>query len=121
MHSELKALPVSAITSDEVETQDGEKLGMIKDLVIDLEQGRIAYAVLSFGGIFGIGSKLFAVPWQAFRVRGHTLVLDVKKELLKKAPGLDEDQLPPWSNVPLAIPDPVGAATETPGQSHRVP
>lgn len=117
MHSELKALPVSALTSDEVETQDGEKLGMIKDLVIDLEQGRIAYAVLSFGGIFGIGSKLFAVPWQAFGLRGHTLVLDVKKEMLKKAPGLAEDQLPPWSEAPMGSGGP--GAAETPGQSHH--
>ncbi len=120
MHSELKALPVSAITSDEVETQDGEKLGMIKDLVIDPEQGRIAYVVLSFGGIFGIGSKLFAVPWQAFRLRGHTLVLDVKKEMLKKAPGLDEDQLPPWSGVLMGTPGAIDIQDAS-GQSHRAP
>ena len=119
MHSEPKALPVSALTSDEVETQDGEKLGTIKDFVIDLEQGRIAYAVLSFGGIFGIGRKLFAVPWQAFRLRGHTLVLDVKKEMLKKAPGLDEDQLPPWSESPLKPGGP--DAAQVPGRSHHAP
>ncbi len=121
MHSELKALPVSLITSDEVETQDGEKLGTIKDLVIDLEQGRIAYVVLSFGGVFGIGSKLFAVPWQAFSMRGQTLVLDVKKEMLKKAPGLDGDQLPPWPDVLVGMPGSTGGATEASGRSYRAP
>lgn len=115
MHSELKALSVSTLTSDEVETQDGEKLGVIKDLVIDLDQGRIVYAVLSCGGIFGIGSKLFAIPWQAFRLRGQTLVLDVKKELFKQAPGLDADQLPPWFEY--GGPD----ASQTPGKSHHAP
>lgn len=34
--------------------------------MLDLEGGRIAYAVLSFGGVLGVGNKLFAVSWSAF-------------------------------------------------------
>src|ERR1700720_2899549 len=44
-----------------------EDLGKIEDLVLDAAAGRIAYAVLSFGGFLGMGDKYFAIPWDAFR------------------------------------------------------
>ena len=52
-----------------VRNQAGENLGKIDDLVIDMKDGDVHYAALSFGGIAGIGAKLFAVPWQALRRR----------------------------------------------------
>jgi hypothetical protein len=45
-----------------------EDLGKIEHLMIDLANGRIAYAVLSFGGFLGMGDKLFAIPWSALKV-----------------------------------------------------
>jgi PRC-barrel domain len=45
-----------------------EDLGTIEHLMIDLENGRVAYAVLSFGGFLGMGDKLFAIPWSALTV-----------------------------------------------------
>ena len=55
------------ITGDKVINMAGEHLGKIEDLMIDLGNGRIAYAVLSFGGFLGFGNKLFAVPWEALQ------------------------------------------------------
>jgi sporulation protein YlmC with PRC-barrel domain len=74
----------------------GEELGTLKDLVIDLEDGRIAYAVLSFGGFLGMGDKYFAIPWEAFvlNAKDSTLILDVDSEVLKAAPGFDKDHWP---------------------------
>ena len=46
----------------------GETLGKIEDLMLDVETGRVAYAVLSFGGYMGMGDKLFAMPWQALHL-----------------------------------------------------
>ena len=40
-----------------------EDLGKIEDVVVDAGSGRIAYAVLSFGGFLGMGDKYFAIPW----------------------------------------------------------
>ena len=64
--------------------------------MIDLQPGRIAYAVLSFGGILGVGDKLFAIPWQAFTVdtAEKRFVLNVDKELLKQAPGFNKSNWP---------------------------
>jgi len=71
----------------------GEDLGDIKDIMIDVPSGRVAYAVLSFGGILGVGSKLFAVPWHALQLdpENHRFILNVDKEQLRNAPGFDKD------------------------------
>src|SRR2546429_7354147 len=81
----------------DVENPRGQNLGDIKDIVIDRASGRIAYAVVSFGGFLGMGEKLFAVPWGAFsqpKADKETFVLDVDKERLKNAPGFDAHNWP---------------------------
>jgi hypothetical protein len=66
--------------------------------MIDLENGRIAYAVLSFGGFLGMGDKLFAIPWSTLRVDTveKRFVLDVDKQKLELAPGFDKAK---WPNM----------------------
>ena len=66
--------------------------------MIDLDTGRIAYAVLSFGGFLGMGDKLFAIPWGALAVDKveKRFILDVDKERLKLAPGFDKEH---WPNM----------------------
>ena len=80
----------------DVQNPQGQNLGDIKDIVIDRASGRIAYAVVSFGGFLGMGEKLFAVPWGAFSQNADkdTFVLDVDKERLKNAPGFDAHNWP---------------------------
>jgi hypothetical protein len=89
-------LAASTIKGDKVYNMAGEHLGKIEDIMIDLENGRIAYAVLSFGGFLGMGDKLFAIPWQAFSLRPHehAFILNVSKEILEKAEGFDKDNWP---------------------------
>ena len=64
--------------------------------MLDVRNGQIAYAVLSFGGFLGIGDKLFAVPWSALTLDtdNECFVLDVSKDRLKDAPGFDKDHWP---------------------------
>jgi hypothetical protein len=74
----------------------GDHLGDIKEVVIDPRSGRVAYAVVSFGGFLGLGEKLFAVPFRAFdyEVSKNKYVFDVSKERLEKAPGFDSGHWP---------------------------
>ncbi|SEP25867.1 PRC-barrel domain-containing protein [Nitrosovibrio sp. Nv6] len=76
----------------------GEKLGNIKEIMLDVDNGSVAYAVLSFGGFLGIADKLFAVPWNALTLKLETLdkrfILDAEKERLESAPGFDKDNWP---------------------------
>lgn len=90
------SLSASTIIGDAVENSSGEHLGKIEELMIDVEQGRIAYAVLSFGGFMGLGDKLFAIPWNALRIntQEHKFVLEADKNTLEAAPGFDKDNWP---------------------------
>jgi len=93
----------SKIIGESVVNRQYENLGKIHELVIDARDGRIAYAVLSFGGFMGMGDKLFAIPWSAFEFAkpedrliefaepANKLMLNVDKEKLKAAPGFDQD------------------------------
>jgi hypothetical protein len=62
------------------------------------DKGRIAYAVLSFGGFLGMGDKLFAIPWNALALDTveKRFILNVDKERLKGAPGFDKEN---WPNM----------------------
>lgn len=89
-------LSASTLAGDSVMNKAGEDLGKIEELMIDLESGRVAYAVLSFGGFLKMGEKLFAVPFKALRLDAerNRFVLDVPKEKLQNAPGFDKNNWP---------------------------
>ena len=94
------ALSSTSLTGTQVRNRTGETLGDIKDFVLDLETGRVRYAVLDFGGFLGIGDKYFAVPLEAFRTdtQSEQLVLDVDKARLETAPGFDKNDWPSTAN-----------------------
>ena len=96
MNFHPRVLSAASIIGNKVVNAGGEQLGNIKDLVIDLDDAQIAYAVLSFGGFMGRGDKLFAIPLEAltFDTRANQVVLDVDKDVLKNAPGFDKDKWP---------------------------
>jgi len=96
MAKNLRVLSATTLMGDKVKNAAGEDLGDIKEIMIDVNSGRIAYAVLSFGGFLGLGDKLFAIPWQALSLdtEKHAFVLSVGKETLKNAPGFDKDNWP---------------------------
>jgi hypothetical protein len=87
----------------EVRNHRNERLGSIKDLVVDLETGQVSYAVMAVGGFLGMGEKLLALPPQAFaRARDQrSLILHADKEAVDQARGFastnwpDVDQ-PEW-------------------------
>ena len=91
-----RVLSGSTICSDRVKNAVGEDLGKIEELMIDLDAGRVAYAVLSFGGFLKMGNKLFAIPWEALQVdtQNKQFILNVDKSLLENANGFDKDNWP---------------------------
>lgn len=84
------------LMGNDVYNNNDEDLGDIKEFMIDMASGKVAYAVLSYGGMLGLGDKLFAVPWSALRLdtANKRFTLDVPQDSLKDAPGFDKDHWP---------------------------
>lgn len=92
---------VSKILGKDVHNAANEKVGELKDIVIDLKNGRIAYAVLSTGsGLFG-GGKLIAVPLDALSMKPgeEHFLIDAPKDRLASAPGFSEDNWPKLNSL----------------------
>jgi sporulation protein YlmC with PRC-barrel domain len=83
-----------------VKSPQGEDLGKIEEVMIDMEMGRVAYAVLSFGGFWGLGDKWVPVPWDAVALQPDqkVLVLQIEKEKIQKAPNFEPTTLPDLAN-----------------------
>jgi hypothetical protein len=90
-------LGASALIADAVLDGHGEPIGSIREIMLDVPRGRIAYAVLAFEDQGEASTrKLFAVPWEALRLdtQRRCLILDVERERLRNAPGFDTEHWP---------------------------
>jgi sporulation protein YlmC with PRC-barrel domain len=86
----------SKIIGSTVRDAQGRRIGQIKELVLDSRRGEIAYVIVSFGGVMGVGKKLHAIPWRAFQL-GDTenhYVLAADRETINLAPGFDKAKWP---------------------------
>jgi len=91
-----KANKTSSLIGMDVRNSQNEKLGEIKDMVVDLHSGKVAYVVLSVGGFLGIGDKYIAIPPSAFSVAPDQdkLVLNADKAKLQNAPSFAKTSWP---------------------------
>ena len=92
-----KVLTASTLKGNKVTNAKGEDLGTVEEIMLDLERGRVAYVVISFGRVNWMpNDKLFAVPWEALTISFHDkkFILNVSKETLKSAPGFDRNKWP---------------------------
>jgi sporulation protein YlmC with PRC-barrel domain len=89
------------VNGRKVINRQGESLGKVEEVMIDSVPGRVAYAVVSFGGFLGLGDKLFAVPWNSldWDVEREAFVMNADKEFLKNAPGFDKNNWPNMSDT----------------------
>jgi sporulation protein YlmC with PRC-barrel domain len=96
-----RVLSASSLAGDSVRNLNGEDLGKVDEIMIDIPSGQVAYAVLSFGGVLGMGNKLFAVPWNALQVDEDEkcFIFDVDKSTLESAPGFDKNNWPDMADT----------------------
>lgn len=88
------------LIGEDVYNDRNEKLGDIKEFMLEMDTGKVAYALLSFGGFLGLGEKLFVVPWEALKldIVNKRFVLDIDKDRLQSAPGFDKHDWPDMSD-----------------------
>ena len=86
----------SSMAGNVVRNLEGDTLGKIEELMIDLDDGRVTYAVLSFGGFLGMHEKLVAVPWDALTLDldAHEFILNIDRDRLESAPGFNKESWP---------------------------
>jgi sporulation protein YlmC with PRC-barrel domain len=92
----LQILTATSVMKDTIVDPAGEKLGEIKDVMLNVRDGKIEYIVMESGGFLGLGEKLFAIPFRLLKVdpKNHAFVLDQDKEVIKNAPGFDKTHWP---------------------------
>ena len=96
-----EVMGADTLIGNEVCNREEENLGEVKEIMLDVGSGKVAYAVLSYGGVMGMGDKLFAVPWNAMELdtENKRFVLDIDKETVKSAPGFDKDAWPRFADT----------------------
>lgn len=93
------------ISSDKVEgtpvvNRQGEQLGSIEKVMIDKISGKVAYAVMSFGGFLGMGDRHHALPWSilTYDTGKDGYVVDLDKNTLEKAPTFGAKETPNYED-----------------------
>ena len=94
------------ISSDKVEgttvyNRQGEKLGTVTSFMVGKRNGRVQYAVLSFGGLFGMGEKFYPLPWDTLTYdtdKGGYMV-DIDKDRMEGAPSYDRGNEPTYDRA----------------------
>jgi hypothetical protein len=96
-------IPAGRVNGTHVFSLSGEKLGKVEDVALDKVGGRVAYAILSFGGLLGMGESYYPVPWNKLRYdterRGYVIPCD--KATLEAAPSFEPEELSGWEDSHL--------------------
>jgi uncharacterized protein YrrD len=92
----LRFLSATSIIREKVENHQGEHLGKIEDIMMDITTGQIEYYVIAFGGFLTINEKYFAIPFKFLKVNTEkkVFIFNESKETLEKAPGIDMSHWP---------------------------
>jgi sporulation protein YlmC with PRC-barrel domain len=103
-----KCLRASKLIGLKAWNPQNQELGQIDDLVVDMPSGKIKFAILSSGGVLGIGEKLHAVPIEFTSLRwdaehnSNYLVLDLTQDQLRNAPSFTSNSWPDFSSEQVA-------------------
>lgn len=91
-----RVISAGDLTGARVRNRDGEDLGKIEEILIDSAAGRVTYALVAYGGVMGIGEKLYAIPWEAFSdASDGEILIDADRTRLEQAARFDAAR---WSN-----------------------
>jgi sporulation protein YlmC with PRC-barrel domain len=93
-------IPANKVAGTEVYNTAGDHLGEIQDVILDKSSGKVAYAIMSFGGFLGLNEKYHPLPWDVLTYdtdKGGYRV-DLTKDQLENAPNYGENGEPDWAD-----------------------
>ncbi|MBC7951232.1 MAG: PRC-barrel domain-containing protein [Rhodospirillaceae bacterium] len=93
--NQLTLADADTIQGAKVSNAQGERIGKIEDVVVDVKKGQVAYAIVGIGGFLGVGEKNVAVPWDRLRPgqEAQSFVLNVDRQALQNAPSVERDKV----------------------------
>jgi sporulation protein YlmC with PRC-barrel domain len=96
-----EVMAAASLDDSRVISSDGEDVGNISDIMLDVRSGRIAYAVLSEGGFLGMGANLHAIPWNALSLDtdAKCFRVSIDAQRIKDDPGFDKDHWPSMADT----------------------
>lgn len=99
-----RLMSADSLEDTNVYNSQNESLGEVEEIMVNTQSGKVEYAVVEFGGFLGIGTKYFAVPWEALQLdtKEECFRLNVSKEQLENAEGFDEDNWPDMADPAFA-------------------
>ena len=105
MNQATRFIPTSRLKRYDVVNKKGQDMGQVQTFVVDMVVGRIAFVVVSFEGFLGISDKWFAMTWEMLNwsTDNKKFVLDMSKETLEKAPGMDKNNWPDNIDFPMVV------------------
>jgi sporulation protein YlmC with PRC-barrel domain len=83
-----------ALLDSDVYDRDGEKIGTVKDLYVDTEEGEVCFLDVGAGGFLGLGEKHFMMPMEAVTDTGGRVTIDQSREKVEGSPELDTKGVP---------------------------
>lgn len=95
----IRLISSTKVEGTPVVGRNGESLGKVESFMVDKYTGRVAYAVISFGGTFSFGEHLFPLPWSLldYEEKKDGYVLNLTKEQLDRAPKFKRSEAPEFS------------------------
>lgn len=92
-------IAASKVNGTNIYNPDGESLGSIYDVMIDKMTGRVAYAVMAFGGFLGVGEDYHPLPWNVLQYNEQLggYVVNIAPDRLKEGPAFHSGETPEWS------------------------
>lgn len=101
MHETDRCIASDKVEGTAVYGPGGNKLGSVRNFMVDKRTGKAQYAVMEFGGILGLGRDYYPLPWDALdydEERGG-YVVDITKDTLENAPRYRDDSHPRWDDA----------------------
>lgn len=93
-------IPAERVNGTTVYNREGDKLGSVEDIAVDKLSGQVAYAILGFGGVLGLGERYYPVPWSllTYDTERKGYVIPCDKGKLHDAPSFQADDLSGWDD-----------------------
>jgi sporulation protein YlmC with PRC-barrel domain len=88
----------SKVTGTEVFNKDAENIGKIYDVMLDKQSGQVVYAVMSFGGLLGLGENYYPIPWRLLTYSSSLggYVVNLNRSQLEGSPSHSTATPPDW-------------------------